>query len=113
MIGWLGMNRKGQALVEFIIILPVIIYIIMFIVDFMVIFQTKNRLEHEMNEVVTLYKDNRLNDINDLTNNFKYRIDNKYVYLTISEEYKTITPGLNLVLGNPYQIINERVIINE
>ena len=37
----------------------------------------------------------------------------KIFYITISEEYKTITPGLNLVLGNPYQIINERVIINE
>ena len=36
------MNKKGQALVEFIIILPVIIFIIMVIIDFMMIFTYKN-----------------------------------------------------------------------
>ena len=39
------MNKKGQALVEFIVILPVIIFIVMMIVDFMTIFSYKNKLE--------------------------------------------------------------------
>ena len=50
------MNKKGQALVEFIIILPVIIFIIMLLVDFMTIFSYKNKLESNMNNVTILYK---------------------------------------------------------
>ena len=50
------MNKKGQALVEFIIILPVIIFIIMLLVDFMTIISYKNKLESNMNNVTILYK---------------------------------------------------------
>lgn len=108
------MNKKGQALVEFIVILPVIIYIIMAIIDFMIIFSNKNKLESNMNEVVSLYKDNNIEEIKKYTNNnFEYKIDDKYTKLTIKENYKTITPGLSLILGNPYEIKCERVIINE
>ena len=56
------MNKKGQALVEFIIILPVIIFIIMLLVDFMTIFSYKNKLESNMNNVTILYKENKIDD---------------------------------------------------
>ena len=103
------MNKKGQALVEFIIILPVIIFIIMLLVDFMTIFSYKNKLESNMNNVTILYKENKIDEINQITNNkFTYQIKDNYTYLQ-----KTITPGLSLVLGNPYVIKCERVILNE
>lgn len=105
------MNKKGQALVEFIVILPVIIFIVMLIVDFMTIFSYKNKLESEMNIAVNLYKDNKIEDINKY--NFSYEVKDNYVYLTLSYNYKTITPGLSYVLGNPYEIKCERVILNE
>ena len=57
------MNKKGQALVEFIIILPVIIFIIMLLVDFMTIFSYKNKLESNMNNVTILYKENKIDEI--------------------------------------------------
>ena len=62
------MNKKGQALVEFIIILPVIIFIIMLLVDFMTIFSYKNKLESNMNNVTILYKENKIDEINQITN---------------------------------------------
>lgn len=108
------MNKKGQALVEFIIILPVIIFIIMLLVDFMTIFSYKNKLESNMNNVTVLYKENKIDEINQITNNkFTYQTKDNYTYLQITEDYKTITPGLSFVLGNPYVIKCERVILNE
>lgn len=107
------MNKKGQALIEFIIILPIIIYIIMVIVDFMVIFSNKSLLESNMNEIVELYKENKIDEINKFNNNFRYTKDNNYSYLEISTNYNIISPGLSNILGNPYKIKCERVIINE
>lgn len=107
------MNKKGQALIEFIIIFPIIIYIIMIIVDFMVIFSNKNLLESNMNEIVELYKDNKLEEIYKYNNNFTYTKDETYTYLETSINYNTISPGLSNILGNPYKIKCERVIINE
>ena len=39
--------------------------------------------------------------------------DNDYIKIIISEEINIMTPGLNLVLGNPYKIQIERNIPNE
>ena len=108
------MNKKGQALVEFIIILPVIIYIIMFITDMMLIFSYKNHLESDMNETITLYKENKIDELNKITDaTLTYEMKDNYVYLTLAKNYKTITPGLSKVLGKPYKIKSERVILNE
>ncbi len=108
------MNKRGQALVEFIIILPVIIYIIMFITDMMLIFSYKNHLESDMNETITLYKENKIDELNKITDaTLTYEVKDNYVYLTLTKNYKTITPGLSKVLGKPYKIKSERVILSE
>ena len=62
------MNKKGQALVEFIIILPVIIFIIMVIIDFMMIFTYKNELENDMNNVVKVYSKTK-EEVSNITDN--------------------------------------------
>ncbi len=109
-------NKKGQALVEFIIILPVIIYIILVLVDFMLIFSYRNNLESKMNDVITLYKDNR--NINEYLNkdlkdvSYQIKSDDKYTYIVVKMNYKFITPGLNNVLGNKDVVKSERVILN-
>ena len=46
-------KNKGQALVEFVIILPIIMIIIFVIIDFSNVFYQKNNLESIMNSVVT------------------------------------------------------------
>ena len=50
-------NSKGQALVEFVIILPIILMILFIIIDFSNIFYQKNHLESTLNDVVE-YKEN-------------------------------------------------------
>ena len=96
------MNRKGQALVEFVLILPVFILILFAIVDFGTILSKKNELENDSMDIVSLVKNGTtIEDIN-----------KKYTDITITENVKVITPGLNLILGNPYKITVERVIPN-
>lgn len=107
------MNKKGQALVEFIIILPVIIFIIMIIIDFMLIFTYKNELENDMNNVVKVYNKNKEEIYSITENKITIKEDDKYLNIIISKNYQTITPGLSLILGNPYEIKCERVILNE
>ena len=48
------MNRKGQALVEFVLILPVFILILFAIVDFGTILSKKNELENDSIDIVLL-----------------------------------------------------------
>ena len=38
--------------------------------------------------------------------------DNEYLKVVISEELDILTPGLNLVLGDPYEVIVERIMPN-
>ena len=69
------MNRKGQALVEFVLILPVFILILFAIVDFGTILSKKNELENDSIDIVLL--------INNGTNidEIKNKLSNKYVKL--------------------------------
>ena len=50
------MNKKGQALVEFILILPVFIFLIFSVYDFGIIFNKKNALENISTDIIELYK---------------------------------------------------------
>ncbi len=115
------MNRKGQALIEFIILLPILIFIIFGIIDFGIIYSKKNNLESVINDVVDMYKNSEsFENINEYLDknfeNLKLNItneDNKFVSFILSEDIKTITPGLNLFIGAPYVIETKRVIFYE
>ena len=52
------MNRKGQALVEFVLILPIFIMILFSIVDFGMIFNKKNELENISIDIINLLNNN-------------------------------------------------------
>ena len=109
-------NNKGQALVEFILILPVILAILLVIIDLGKIFNEKNTLENTSIDIIELYKNgksieeikNKYNDISITTN-----IDNNYLTIKLKKEIEIITPGLNIVLDNPYPIEVERVVYYE
>lgn len=109
------MNRKGQALVEFVLILPVFILILFAVIDFGVILNKKNELENSSTDIVMLYKSNvSLEDIKNKYNDLNINIseNNNYITIAISENINIMTPGLNLALGNPYKVIVERTIPN-
>lgn len=110
------MNRKGQALVEFVLILPIFILILFAIVDFGMILNKKNELENISVDISNMIR----NDDDILKIKEKYpkltiatREDNEYIDIEISEKVNIITPGLNRVLGNPYTVKVERIIPND
>ena len=110
------MNRKGQALVEFVLILPVFIMILFVIYDFGNIFSNKNKLENISADVVELYKNNTskadiMAEYSDLDINFNNYKD-KYTKIIIKKDVNVITPGLDRILGKEYEIVVERVVPN-
>ena len=50
------MNRKGQALVEFVLILPIFILILFAVIDFGMILNKKNELENNSVDIVDMLK---------------------------------------------------------
>ena len=110
------MNRKGQALVEFVLVLPVFILILFAIVDFGTILSKKNELENDSIDIVLLI--NNGTNIDEIKSKYSdLDIDlkdaDKYTEIKITKSINIITPGLNLILGNPYKVIVERVIPND
>lgn len=109
------MNRKGQALVEFVIILPIFLLILFAIVDFGLILSKKNELENVSVDIVSMIKNNdSIDDIKILYPDIEIDIssDNKYTTIKIYESMNIMTPGLNIVLGDPYLVEIERTIPN-
>ncbi|MEG2457898.1 MAG: TadE/TadG family type IV pilus assembly protein [Bacilli bacterium] len=114
-------NKKGQALVEFVIILPVLLILIFGLIDFGRIINTKSSLENITEDVVELYKSGKTyEEINKFMkeNNESYSIkikneNNKYIRFTLTSSLNIITPGLNLILKNPYVVSIDRVIYYE
>lgn len=110
------MNRKGQALVEFVLILPIFIMILFSIVDFGMIFNKKNELENISIDIINLLNNNN-NKIEEIQKEYpkvdiKLTSEEKYTVVEISTKVNIITPGLNRVLGNPYIVKVERKIPN-
>lgn len=112
------LTNKGQALVEFVILLPIILFIIFVIIDFATIFYNKNHLEGVINTVATMASDHAsdneiLKVIDDKDINYSITYESKYATITLSKDVSLVTPFSNFVLKNPYPIKVERVIIYE
>lgn len=110
-------NNKGQALIEFVILIPVFMMLILGMLDLGNIIYHKYQLGNDLDYISDLYIENKNNDIDKYVNDrkIKYQIrseDNK-ANILISQNVKIITPGLNKILGNYYNISVERMIYNE
>lgn len=105
------MNRKGQALVEFVLILPIFIMILFVIVDFGMILNKKNELENISVDVVGMISnDVSISDIRDSYSDISIDINkkDKYINVVISDDVNIMTPGLNRILGKDYTVTVER-----
>ncbi len=109
------MNKKGQALVEFILILPVFLMILFVIVDFGMIFSAKSSLENVIGDIVLMVQGGQ--DIHSICSYYpEYDIDiqesdnEKYYTILVTDTVHLITPGMNLVLDDPYSIFVKRVV---
>ncbi len=110
-------NSNGQALVEFVIIIPIFMMILFIIIDFANIFYQKNHLEDVAHEVVVYKESNKSDEYinNKLEKNITYKTSNKgdTIVITLSEKVKLVTPFSDVFFDNPYTITTQRTIINE
>ena len=108
------MNRRGQALVEFVLILPVFLLILFTIVDFGNFLSTKNQLETESTDIVLLLRNGK--SAEEVAKSYsKIKIEEsvfeeKYNKIKISENITLINPFLYKILGNPCVVEVERIV---
>lgn len=116
-VGVISVKNRGQALVEFIIILPILILIVFAFLDFGRILLCKMHLENMMDSVTTLAREGK--DVNAfLKEDTDYKINyeiksNEYQKIILKTKLELITPGLKNILHNPYTVMVERSILNE
>lgn len=111
-------NSKGQALVEFVIILPITLMLMFCIIDFGRVISVKNDLESKTDDIVIFYESgNTLEEINSKMDNkdVKVLIDIKgdYANITVSKKIKPITPGLSYIINKVFDVEVTRVVKNE
>ncbi|MDD5979950.1 MAG: TadE/TadG family type IV pilus assembly protein [bacterium] len=112
------LNKKGQALVEFVILLPIIFIIIFAIIDVSLVFYNKNHLEGVLDDVVTMTSNGKSEE------EIKTAIDNKDITYTIVADgtYATISLKQKIYFTTPIsysffkdglEIETKRVILYE
>lgn len=114
-------NKKGQALVEFVIILPIFIFMLLSIIDIGKVIYFQNQLVSELNDVVELYKNQKtyeeiLNELNLQDEGVTLEIknqDNEIITFYLKRDVEIITPGLNVIFDNPHTVTVERALSYE
>lgn len=107
------MNNKGQALIEFILILPLFLFMIFAVVDFGFIFNSKNSLENDSADIIEMFKNGTsVVEIQNIYLDYSITVtnDNEYYRVLIESEVNLITPGFNRIFGDPYLISVERFV---
>ena len=107
-------NNKGQALVEFIIILPIFLLLVISVIDLGNIISKKYSLENDIDTISGMYKEDKYDEINtyikDKDIKVSYTNDGELFNISISKDVNVISPMLNLVFGKSYNINVEKSI---
>lgn len=107
-------NSKGQALVEFILVLPIFLLVIISIIDLGNIISKKYSLENDLDTIVDMYNDNNIEKINyyisdkDIKINYDKKDD--LIIINLSKKVKIISPVINLIFGKNYDLNTSRSI---
>ena len=108
-------DRKGQALIEFIIILPILILIIFCIIDFGNIMIEKSKLQNDLDIITELYQSKSNDEINNYIskNEIDINIDNlnNYTTITLNKDIDINTIIINNIIGNKYHIKVSKTIL--
>lgn len=92
------MNKKGQALVEFVLVLPILIFITLAVVDIGRLMIMKNHLESLLGDIDSSTT-SVLDKEYDVT--FKRNDENGKVLIELESCLDVTTPGLNKIIGDP------------
>ena len=86
-------------------------------VDFGNIIYQKYKLESSLDTVVELYKNDNQQLLVEFTLEQNLEIDyqnkDEFVTIILTKEIDVMTPGLNIVLNDPYKLSVERTIYDE
>lgn len=114
-------NKKGQALVEFVLILPVMLIIIFCMIDFGRVMSLKNDLDGVCFDAITFYQNGKdkdeilsilsKNEMKDI--NLDIEVKDDYVVISVSKRINPITPGLSYIKKDVFNVTESRVIKNE
>lgn len=111
-------DEKGQALVEFIIILPVTLILMFCVIDFARVISLRSNLETITQDATILYQsgktlENIKNEIDLDGADLSITINGEYVNVTTAKTIKPITPGFSYVLSDVFSVEVSRVVRNE
>lgn len=111
-------NNKAQALVEFVLLLPVIIMILFIVIDFASVFYKKNHLEGILDDVVVmvkngLTKEEIVKSIDDHSIYYTIKTDGNTATITLEQKIDFITPFSGSIFNNNFKINTKRVILYE
>lgn len=110
-------NSKGQALIEFILILPILLILTIGIFDLFNIQNKKYELSNDLDYISELYINNKENEIAEYLNKKEILLttvkNDNFLELTLTKKVKLITPGLNKILENPFTITVKRSVYDE
>ncbi len=109
------MNKKGQALVEFVLVFPIFLIIVCTIIELGSINYQKLKLEDELETVVNMYlrEEDTSNYIE--SNNLKMEVKNEdeQVKIELVKKIKIVTPVLKSIYSSNYEVKTERVFYDE
>ena len=110
------MNRKGQALVEFVLILPVFLMILFTTVDFGNLLHSKTELQNQSVDIIRMIQNgDGVQEVSERYSNIEIEVQSyqeDYQKVILVEQIELITPFLDRILGDPCMIQVERVIPN-
>ena len=110
-------DNKGQALVEFVLIVPILIFILLALIDIGNVIINKYKLEDNLSTIVELYQNNKHDEINTLAENkgivVSYTTIGSYTTIKLKKNFVIMTPGLNNILGHQMVLETERSVYNE
>lgn len=114
------LNHYGQALIEFVLLLPIFVFMLFALIDLGKLFYLKNSMESKMEDVITIYStEKNIAYVQEKLNLTKEKMDLKiqneenYLHFFLEKEIDFITPGFHLIFKNPYKIETKRVISYE
>lgn len=109
------MNKKGQALVEFVLVFPVFLIIVCTIIELGSINFQKLKLEDELETVVNMYlrDEDTTNYIK--SNDLKMEVSNEenQTKIELIKKIKIVTPVLKSIYSANYELKTERVFYDE
>ncbi len=108
------MNQKGQALVEFLLLIPIMFVIMLAVYDFGNILYHRYKLENNLEYIADLYmagEDETLDEfLEDHHLTMDVAQDKNFETIYVKEEISILTPGLKNIIGDAYRIDATKVV---